>query len=108
MSRCCFRLATVAFFLASRSPLRVNRPCAPMLQFGLRIPRSSWRPLLQHSVRRDHTGSDTTESGRLKLGKYAWLRAGLLCRPEYPRTVVTLTADCADGRGFSITLCCSL
>src|SRR5260364_436349 len=40
-----------------------------MLQFGLRIPRSSWRPLLQHSVRRDHTGSDTTESGRLKLGK---------------------------------------
>src|SRR5260363_264084 len=107
MARCCLRVATVAFFEASRSPLLVDRPCAPMLQFWLHIPRSSWRPLLQHSVRRDHTGSATTESGWLKLGKYAWLRAVQSCRPEYPRTVATRTADCADDTDFLLTSCCA-
>src|SRR5260364_195094 len=34
-----------------------------MLQFGLRIPRSSWRLLPRRSARHDHIGLATTESG---------------------------------------------
>src|SRR5260364_488421 len=36
-----------------------------MLQFGLRIPRSSWRLLPRRSARHDHIGLATTESGWL-------------------------------------------
>src|SRR5260363_201476 len=60
-----------------------------MLGKGNRNTLAFTDPLLQHSVRRDHTGSATTESGWLKLGKYAWLHAVQPYRPEYPRTVAT-------------------
>src|SRR5260363_147391 len=49
----------------------------------------------------------TTESGWLKLGKYAWLHAVQSYRPEYPRTVATCTADCADDTDFLLTSCCA-
>src|SRR5260363_222493 len=106
-ARCCFRVAAVAFFYASRSPLRVDRPCARMLQFGLRIPRSSWRLLPRRSARHDHIGLATTESGWLKFDKYAWLRAVRSCRSEYPRTVATRIVDCADDTDFLLTSCCA-
>src|SRR5260364_216057 len=67
-----------------------------MLQFWLRIPRSSWRLLPRRSARHDHIGLATTESGWLKFDKYAWLRAVRSCRSD--DTDFLLTSCCASEK----------